>query len=379
MIESKLPHVGTTIFTTMSALANDCNAINLSQGFPNFPVDENLIDLIKKYYSDGFNQYAPMQGVMSLRNQISHQLNKKYSVNINPESEITVTAGATQAIYTAITAVIKEGDEVIYFSPAYDCYEPAIQLNKGVAIEIPLNNQFEIDWEVVKSKITRQTKLIIINTPHNPTGSILKKEDLLTLEKIITENENLYLLSDEVYEHIIFDNRIHESALKYEDLRNKTFAVFSFGKSLHATGWKLGYCVAPPYLTNEFRKVHQFNVFSCNTPTQYAIADYIKLFSPFEGISKMYEEKRNLFLDLIKNSRFEAIPCKGTYFQLLSYKNISDENDIEYAKRLTKEQKIASIPISVFYKEKIDNKILRFCFAKDNETLEKAAKLLCQI
>lgn len=377
---SKLSSVKTSIFTTMSALAREENAINLSQGFPDFSVDPSLINSIKKYYSNGFNQYAPMQGIESLRKILSELIFENRGKKIDPDFEITITAGATQAIFTAIAALVDVGYEVIYFSPAYDCYAPTIKLFGGVPIEVPLSqDDFSIDWELVKQLVNEKTRLIIINSPHNPTGSILTKSDLLTLQSIVSHFKQLFVLSDEVYEHIIFDGNIHESVLKFPVLFEKSFVVFSFGKSLHATGWKLGYCVAPPHLTEEFRKVHQFNVFSCNTPTQYGIAEYIENRTPFRGISNMYEQKRNLFLDLIKGSKFTPISCKGTYFQLLSYKNISEEDDVTFAKRLTKDYKIASIPISVFFENKRDDKILRFCFAKQEETLKQAAEKLCSI
>lgn len=379
-LKSKLPQVETTIFSVMSALSNSERAINLSQGFPNFQVSPNLINQISQFYQNGFNQYAPMPGIIELRQVIADQVKGNYGLKLNPNSEVTITAGATQAIFTAISCLINKDDEVIYFSPAYDCYKPTIELYQGVPLEIPLKpDNFEIDWNLVKSKISNKTKLIIINSPHNPTGSILSQQDLINLENLLAENDNLYVLSDEVYEHIIYDNLIHESVLKYPSIFKKSFCVFSFGKSLHATGWKLGYCVAPNDLMVEFRKVHQFNVFSCNTPAQLGIAQYITEHDPFKDIKKMYQKKRDLFLELIKNSKFEPIPCNGTYFQLLRYNKISHEPDIEFAKRITKEFKIASIPISVFYQDKRDDKILRFCFAKKDETLIQAAEKLCQI
>ncbi len=378
-ITSKLPNVGTTIFTKMSSLANKEGAINLSQGFPNFPIDNKISDLVSKFMVKGYNQYAPMAGDIDLRQSIANQIHTNYSCNVNPDNEITITAGATQAIFTALASIINKEDEVIYFTPAYDCYAPTIELFGGVSIEIPLRSpHFSIDWEQVKCKISSKTKLIIINTPHNPTGSVLRKDDLKELEKIISQND-LYVLSDEVYEHITFDNEPHCSVLSSEILYNKSFVTFSFGKSLHVTGWKLGYCIAPPYLMKEFRKVHQFNVFSCNTPMQKAIAEYINKEHPFEQVKSLYQEKRDLFNNLLKDSSFTIVPSKGTYFQLLGYKNITNELDTEFAIRLTKEIGVASIPISVFYGDKQDDKLLRFCFAKTEETLIEAAKRLCTI
>lgn len=378
-ISSKLPYIGTTIFTQMSALANRHNAINLSQGFPDFDIDPLLPKLVNKYSKKGYNQYAPMAGVIELRNVIAKKIAKKYKAEYNPETEITITAGATQAIFTAISTIVKENDEVIIFTPAYDCYAPAIELNGGVCKHIPLSYpNYKIDWNLVKNMISHKTRMIIINSPHNPTGTLLTKEDIKELETIV-KGSQIILLSDEVYEHIVFDKRKHLSVIKSPILAKQSIVVFSFGKSLHATGWKMGYCVAPEKLMNEFRKIHQFNVFSCNSPTQYAIADYIENNKPFKGVSKMYEQKRNLFLELIKDSRFEFTPTQGTYFQLLKYKNISSEKDIEFAKFLTMEHKIASIPISVFYHSKKDDNVLRFCFAKEDKTLIKAAEILCKI
>lgn len=363
----------------MSALANKHKATNLSQGFPNFPIANNLIELLTKYSTDGYNQYAPMPGVLPLRESIANHISNKYNQDLNPEDEITITAGATQAIFTAITASIKQHDEVIIFTPAYDCYEPAISLNGGKTIHIPLEfPHYTINWSVVRQKITTKTKMIIVNSPHNPTGAVFNSNDINELATIAEKN-NLIVISDEVYEHITFDNKKHLSVLNHPQLKKRSFVTFSFGKSLHVTGWKMGYCIAPPFLTKEFRKVHQFNVFSCNTPAQYAISEYMDKHHPFDDIAAMYEQKRNLFLENIKDSRFDLQPTSGTYFQLLSYKNISDEGDVAFAKRLTIDHKIASIPISVFYKNNLDEKVLRFCFAKTDETIIEAAKKLCEI
>lgn len=378
-INSKLPEVGTTIFSTMSALANSHNAVNLSQGFPGFEVDKKLIDLVTQHLKEGNNQYAPMPGILELRVTLSNYLTKTYGGEINPNSEITVTAGATQAIYNTISAVVNEGDEVILFSPAYDCYAPAIEVHGGIPVFIPLlHPDYSINWEMVRQKVNAKTKLIVINSPHNPTGSLLLKFDLEQLEKI-TNGTEIIVISDEVYEHITFDGNKHESVLGFPELKKRAMVIYSFGKSLHVTGWKLGFCVGPDWLMKEFRKIHQYTVFSCNSPMQYAINDYIINHNPFANTSEFYERKRDLFLASIEESRFKVIPCKGTYFQLLDYSEISDMNDVEFARKLTIEHGIASIPLSVFYPDLEDNKVLRFCFAKEDELLTKAGKILCTI
>ena len=375
-ISSKLPQVPTSIFAIMSKMANDYGALNLSQGFPDFPVSEELIGLVNKYMKAGLNQYAPMPGVLSLRGAISEKVKFLYGASYNPETEITVTAGATQALFTAIMALIKEGDEVMVFTPAYDSYAPAIELAGGEPIFIKLETpDYNINWELVKKVMSSRTRMIIINSPHNPTGSILKKEDMLALEKITKDND-IIILSDEVYEHIIFDDYKHQSVSKFPELMKRSLIIGSFGKTFHATGWKVGYCIAPEYLTKEFRKIHQFNVFSVNTPIQYAIAEYMQNKENYVRISSMYQKKRDLFLDSIKGSRFKPLKCNGTYFQLLDYSEITKGSDVRYAEKLTKDNKIASIPVSVFYKDIVDNKVLRFCFAKTDETIIKAAEIL---
>ena len=378
-IASKLPKVGTTIFTVMSKMAAEHNAINLSQGFPDFEVHPKLIEGTAKYMREGLNQYAPMQGVPRLREAIAAKTESLYGVAYNPETEVNVTAGATQAIYTAITSVIREEDEVIIFTPAYDCYEPAIELNGGKTIYVQLKApNYSIDWEEVKKVVNRRTRMIIINTPQNPTGSILGAHDMEQLEKI-TSDSDIVILSDEVYEHIIYDGKTHESVCKYPGLAERSFIVASFGKTFHCTGWKLGYCLAPEQLMTEFRKAHQFQVFTCNTPMQHAIADFIVDESNYNGLSAFYQERRDFFLKQIAGSRFTLEPSQGTYFQLLNYQAISEEKDLDFAARLTKEKGLASIPISVFYHAEVDNKVLRFCFAKSNETLEKAAEIIHKI
>lgn len=376
--QSKLPDVGTTIFTVMSQMAADHNALNLSQGFPDFRISPKLIELVNRHMKQGYNQYAPMPGVPVLREQIAGMLENCYQAKVDPNKEITVTAGATEAIYSVITALIHQDDEVILFDPAYDCYAPAIRLNGGKPIHIPLAQpDFSINWDEVKNRIGKKTKLIIINSPHNPSGAILSESDLNTLSEIAKKHD-LFILSDEVYEHIIFDNK-HQSVLKYPALKDKSIAVFSFGKTFHATGWKIGYLVAPEEITAEIRKVHQYLVFSVNTPMQYALADYLKEPDHYLHIADMYNAKRKFFVESLAGSKFDIIPSHGTYFQLLSYKNISDLDDMTMATKMTKENKLASIPISVFYQNKQDNKLLRFCFAKNEETLEKAAEILCKI
>lgn len=378
-LKSKLHNTGNTIFTTMSALAAEHNAINLSQGFPDFPVSEKLISLVNKNMKAGFNQYAPMPGYMPLRELIAEKVESLYTAKYNPETEITITAGGTQAVYAAISAMIGDGDEVIVFEPAYDCYVPAIRLCGGMPVQIQLKGpDFHIDWNEVKKMVNQRTRMILINTPHNPTGSVLTAKDMHQLEKI-THNRDIVIVSDEVYEHVIFDGLEHQSVMRYPKLAERSFVVFSFGKTIHATGWKTGYCVAPENLMTEFRKVHQFMVFCANTPIQRALAEYMKDKSTYSGLSAFYEEKRDYFLNLIKGSGFKPLPCHGSYFQLLDYSKITDEKDTEYAIRLTKENGVAAIPVSVFYKNNIDNKLLRFCFAKEKETLEKAAERLCAV
>jgi methionine aminotransferase len=376
---SKLPGIGTTIFTTMSKLAAEHNALNLSQGFPDFSCVPQLSNLVNEAINKGYNQYAPMPGLLSLREIIAQKTYELYSAQYHPETEITITAGATQAIFTAITAVVNEGDEVIVFEPAYDCYLPAIELCGGKPVFIPLKfPDYEINWDYVKKNIRQKTKLIIINTPNNPTSSILSARDMERLEKLLA-NTNIIVLSDEVYEHIIFDGYEHQSVCRYPKLAERSFVISSFGKTYHTTGWKIGYCLAPSELMNEFRKVHQYNVFSVNTPIQHAFAKILEEKHLYLELSAFYQQKRDLFRQLIKGSRFSLQNCSGTYFQLVRYNSISNEKDVDFAVRLIKEHKIASIPISVFYHKPEDNKVLRFCFAKSTETLEKAAEILNKI
>lgn len=379
VIPNKLPQVGTTIFTTMSKMANDHGALNLSQGFPDFPISERLIELVYDAMKKGMNQYAPMPGLPALREQLAIKVEKLYNNKVDPDEEITITSGATEAINAAITAVVEPGDEVIIFDPAYDCYTPTIELCHGVPIHISLQApDYRIDFEELKSKINEKTKMVMINSPHNPTGTIIRKEDLEQLDTILRDT-NIFLLSDEVYEHLIYDEEKHESVLKYPGLYERSFVVFSFGKVFHATGWKMGYCIAPPDLTVQFRKIHQFLVFSSSTPMQAGLAEFLKNEDEYLSLPNFFQKKRDTFAEAIKDSKFKIIPCHGTYFQLLDYSAISDERDVDYAKRLVLENGIASIPVSVFYKDELDNNILRFCFAKNEDTLLKAAEILCKI
>ena len=378
-IQSKLPRQETSIFAIMSGLATEHNAINLSQGFPDFEVSPKLISLVSKYMKKGFNQYASMQGVPALREQIALKTEAIYGIKYDPVTEINITAGATQAIYSIISAFVKENDEVIIFGPAYDSYAPAVKLNGGMVKYAKLRMpDFAIDWNEVKRLISHNTKMIIINTPHNPTGSVLGKEDLNELYKL-TKDTDIIILSDEVYEHLIFDGIRHESVCYYPGLASRTLVVGSFGKTFHATGWKTGFVLAPSNLMEEFRKAHQFTVFASNTPVQYAIAEFLKDKENYVHLNDFYQKKRDYFVNAIKGSRFGIVPCHGTYFQLLDYSSISDEPETEFAIRLTKEFKLASIPVSAFYHSHDDNKVLRFCFAKKEETLDKAAEILNKI
>jgi methionine transaminase len=378
-INSKLPNIGTTIFTVMSGLAKEHNAINLSQGFPDFGCNPKLIELAQKNLGNGFNQYAPMAGAQPLRETISELIQNCYGAGYHPETEITITAGATQGIYTSIAAFINKGDEVIVFEPAYDCYIPAIELHGGIPKPIQLNYpNFTINWDLVKSTINSRTKMIIINSPHNPSGTTLQESDLLQLQGLVA-GTNIIVVSDEVYEHMCFDEKKHQSVARFKKVATQTIIVSSFGKTIHATGWKLGYVAAPKELMIEFRKVHQFLVFCVNHPFQLALAEYLKDETSYKGLHQFYQAKRDYFRKLISTSRFEIEPCTGTYFQLLNYKNLSNENDTDFAVRLTKEKGLASIPLSVFYTSRQQQNLLRFCFAKKEETLEQAAEIICKL
>lgn len=375
-IISKLPRVGTTIFTHMSRLAEEYKAINLAQGFPEFDCSPELQKLVDKYVRAGKNQYAPMAGVLALREAISQKVFEASNVEYHPESEITITSGATEALYVAISAVVNTGDEVIVFEPAYDSYVPAIEMSGGVPVFVTLDPVYEsIDWEIVKSKLSEKTRAIIINTPHNPTGKVWKYADLLELSALALAND-LLVISDEVYEHIIFDKQVHVSASSIPQLSERTFVCGSFGKTFHTTGWKVGYCLAPKELTVEFRKIHQFMVFSVITPFQFAIAEYLKEPEHYLKLSEFYQAKRDLFVNAIKDIGFRIKPSEGSFFQNVDYSNLSQSEDIVLAERLTRESGVASIPVSAFYSNPGDFRILRFCFAKNDETLLKGAELL---
>lgn len=378
-LSPKLHGIGESIFATMTRMANKHQAINLSQGFPDFNCPKKLIELVNHYMKIGENQYAPMPGLLRLKEKIAVKTQKLYGAEYDPDREITITAGATQALFTAITAFVKEKDEVILFEPAYDSYVPAILLNKGVPKYVKMQvPEFQINWNEVKKLISYKTKMIILNSPHNPSGAILTDNDIAELEKIVN-NRDIIILSDEVYEHIIFDGNRHESISRYPSLREKSLVISSFGKTYHTTGWKMGYVVAPSELTDEFRKVHQFVVFAVNTPIQNAYADFLDNEYHYLELNAFYQRKRDIFLEGIRESRFKPIPCSGTYFQCLSYENISEKSDFEFALEMTEKYKLASIPVSVFYHNHEDHKILRFCFAKSEETLKRAAEVLCKI
>ena len=378
-LQSKLPDVGVTIFAVMTQLAIESEAINLSQGFPNFDADPQLKELVWKYMQAGHNQYAPMQGVPALREKIAAKTQALYGRTCDPATEITVTAGATEGLFAAISTVVQPGDEVIIVEPAYDAYVPVIELNGGRPVFVKMTfPDYRIDWTAMQAAITPKTRLIILNSPHNPTGAMLSAEDLQRLGDTVAGTEIL-ILSDEVYEHIIFDGRRHESILRYPDLADRSFVISSFGKTYHTTGWKVGYCLAPKALSGEFQKIHQFLTFAVNTPVQLAYADFLDNRETYLGLAAFYQAKRDLFLALVENSRFKALPCSGTYFQMLDYSAISDAPDVDFARTLTVEHKVAAIPPSVFYHDRTDDRVLRFCFAKTDDTLKEAAEKLCRI
>lgn len=378
-ISSKLPNTGTTIFTVMSALAKEHNALNLSQGFPDFNPHPVLIEEVEKAMRGSFNQYAPMAGYLPLRERIAEKAESLYKAKVDADSEVTVTAGGTQAIFTAILSVIREDDEVILFAPAYDSYVPAVELTGGKAIFYDLEApDYKVDWQKVKRLINQRTKMIIINTPHNPSGTTLKASDMAELEKL-TKGSDIIIISDEVYEHIIFDDIEHQSVLRYPKLAERSFVIGSFGKTYHTTDWKVGYCIAPKNLMNEFRKVHQFNVFSVNSVSQVAFSEILKKKDLYLELNSFYQQKRDFFRKAIQSSRFKSLKCEGTYFQLVSYSKISQERDLEFVKRMTRDNGVAAIPISVFYRHQTDNSIIRFCFAKEEETLKRAAEKISKM
>ena len=378
-INSKLPGVGTTIFSVMSKMAEEHNAINLSQGFPDYPADSALIEQVNTAMLNGHNQYAPMPGLLALRELIAAKTNGLYSSNYHPETEVTVTAGGTQAIFTALTATIQQGDEVIIFEPAYDCYAPTVKMLGGQVKSYEMAPpDYEIDWDMVKRLFSANTKMIILNSPHNPTGRILSAQDMEALIKL-TKGTDVLILSDEVYEHLVYDGAQHESVARYPELRERSMIVASFGKLLHTTGWKMGYCLAPENLTKEFRKIHQFNVFSVNTPMQYGIVNYLSNPDTYTGLASFFQEKRDYFRTLLAETKFKLLPCHGSYFQCVSYAHLSEESDVDMAMRLVKEFGVASIPVSAFYTQNTDYRVLRFCFAKQHETLEKAVERLIKL
>jgi len=378
-LPSKLPNLPTSIFTVMSGLAAKHKAINISQGFPDFDTDPMLVDLVADAMRKGYNQYAPMAGTFSFREAIAEKIESLYGAQYNPESEVTVTSGATEAIYSTVSAFVSKGDEVIVIKPAYDCYEPAILANNGIPVFVQLEGKdFRVNWTEFRSKITERTRMVIINTPHNPSGTIFSQSDMLQLQESLKDT-NIILLSDEAYEHIVFDGLQHESVARYPGLISRSVICASFGKTFHTTGWKMGYCFAPRTLMKEIQKIHEFNVFSVSHPMQRALTEYLKIPNKYLELNSFFQQKRDFFLEGVKDSRFAFTPSQGTYFQLLDYSQITDEGDVDLAKRLTIEHGIASIPISVFNIDQLDYKMLRFCFAKKNETLEKATEILRKI
>ncbi|MBY0269388.1 MAG: methionine aminotransferase [Burkholderiales bacterium] len=378
-IQSKLPHVGTTIFTVMSRLASEHKAINLSQGFPDFDCTPELRALVTKHFNAGVNQYPPMAGIAPLREAVAEKIAALYGTAYDPEQEVTIVPGATYAIYTAVAALIRPGDEVILFEPTYDSYGPAIEVHGGVPVYVQLRYpDYSIDWQAVQAAITPRTRLMIINTPHNPTATVLSAEDLRLLEGMLKKTD-IAVISDEVYEHIVFDGYKHQSIARFPGLAERSFLVSSFGKTYHVTGWKMGYVAAPRELMNEFRKVHQFNAFVANGPLQYVFAEYMQNKDAYLQLAAFYQKKRDFFLDGLKGSRFKPLPSRGTFFQNLSYEAISEEKDTDLAVRLTKEHGVASIPVSVFYRQPPAHRVLRFCFAKSEQTLAKGAAILSRL
>ncbi len=378
-LNSKLPGIGTTIFTLMSQLANQYQAINLSQGFPDYECSPELVKLVNKYMKSGYNQYAPMAGVQVLRERIAEKQENLHGAKYNPQTEITITAGGTQAIFASIACVIRPGDEVIIFEPAYDSYAPSVNLFGGIVRAIELSApHYTTDWLEVEKLINKKTRMIILNTPNNPTGKVLSERDLSELSRI-TRNRDILILSDEVYEHLVYDGIKHLSISGYPELKEKSFITASFGKLFHTTGWKVGYCLAPEWLMTEFRKVHQYEVFSVNSAVQYAIADFMKNERNYLEVSDFFQSKKDFFHNLMKNTRFDLLPCNGSYFQSVQYSKISDEKDTDLAMRIIKEFGVAGIPVSAFYSKGTDYKVLRFCFAKRQETLELAVNKLAKV
>ena len=378
-LTSKLPELGVTIFAVMTQLANKHGAINLSQGFPDFDTHPELISLVEKYMRAGHNQYAPMPGVMDLRDAIADKVYDMYGTRYDPATEITVTSGATEAVFAAISAVVQKDDEVIIFEPAYDAYDPIVRLNGGKPVYIQLKHpEYNVDWGEVKRTVSSKTRLIILNYPHNPTGAVLTKQDIQSLVDIVGDTDTL-IVSDEAYEHIIFDGLQHESLSRFPQLIQRSFVICSFGKTYHTTGWKIGYCLASAPLSSELQKIHQFLTFASNTPIQYAYAEFMRKKELVLELPGFYQRKRDRFLNLLRESRFNALPCKGTYYQMLDYSRISNEPDLTFAERLITEYGVAAIPPSALYHQRQDHRVLRFCFAKKDETLVKAAEKLCRV
>ena len=377
-ITSKLPGVGTTIFTIMTKMALDHDAINLSQGYPDFDVPKNLVDRLAFHVKEGRNQYPPMQGIPALREAIAEKVKDCYAASVDPETEITITSGATEALFVAVQALVHPGEEVIVFDPAYDSYEPAVTLAGGVTHHSPLKGpDFRIDWDHVRQLINPKTRAIMLNSPHNPTGAVVTADDLGALAEL-TRDTGIFVISDEVYEHMVFDGAPHLSLVGHEELRDRSVVVSSFGKTYHATGWKIAYAIAPPAITTEFRKVHQYVTFTTHTPSQWALADFLAAHPEHHhALPAFYQAKRDLFLDAIVKAGFAASPAQGTYFQLADYSALSDEPDIEFVKRLTTQVGVAAIPVSVFYESPpAQQRCVRFCFAKSDDTLRQAARLL---
>ncbi|MBD0366102.1 MAG: aminotransferase class I/II-fold pyridoxal phosphate-dependent enzyme [Flavisolibacter sp.] len=378
-MQSKLPHVGTTIFTVMSSLAAQCNAINLGQGFPDYPMNEALVALVNEAMKKRYNQYTHMAGYIPLREAIAEKVQFLYNTTINPETEITITPGGTYALYTTLTTILQPGDEVVVLEPAFDSYIPDIECNGARTITLTLTfPEYKIDWPEVRKSITEKTRAIIINSPHNPTGSILTEEDIMQLRSIVKDT-SIFIISDEVYEHLIFDGRQHCSMLRYPDLLERSFVCFSFGKVYNCTGWKLGYCIAPAPFMDEFRKIHQFNCFTCDTPKQVAIAQFLKEKEPYLQLGSFLQQKRDFFQQLMQRTRLKPLPSYGSYFQIYSYEGVSDESEKDFAIRLTKEAGVATIPVSAFYQSEVNHQVLRFCFSKREETLEAAVERLVKV
>ncbi|WP_292011216.1 methionine aminotransferase [Chryseobacterium sp.] len=376
---SKLPNVGTTIFSQMTQLANQHQAINLSQGFPDFLPDPELLNSVDYFIKKGFNQYAPLGGMMPLKEAIAEKLERSHQSSYHPDTEITVTAGGTQAIFTAIATFIQKDDEVIIFEPAYDCYEPTVELFGGIVKRFEMKApDYSIDWNIVKGLISEKTKMIILNNPNNPSGKIFKENDIQELIKLV-RNTSILILSDEVYENITFDGLDHLSVCRYPELKERSFLVASFGKLFHVTGWKTGYCAAPKALTDEFRKIHQFNVFCVNTPIQLALAEFMKNEEHYLYLNQFFQEKRDFLRKGLSQTSFGLLECEGTYFQALTYDKISDKNDFEFATELTIQHKVASVPFSAFYKNRLNENVIRLCFAKKEETLEQALEYLAKV